>query len=100
MITDIKILKLNSGEEIVSDVTDAGDVYTLKNPVTVVYQKTEKGLGCGLAPYLPFATGDITVFKSSISSFAEPGKDMINEYNRLFGSGIVMASANDIPQAR
>ena len=91
----IKVIKLNSGEELVSDVTDSGDTYTLGNPVTIVYQKTEKGLGSGLAPYMPFAEGDVTLFKSSIAAIADPGKDMLNEYNRIFGSGIVVAGAND-----
>ena len=91
----IKVLKLTSGEEIVSDIVDAGDSYTLGNPVTIVYQKTEKGLGSGLAPYMPFAQGDVTLFKTSIAAIAEPGKDMLNEYNRIFGSGIVVAGAND-----
>ena len=91
----IKVIKLNSSEELVTDITDNGDSYTLSNPVSIVYQKTDKGLGSGLAPYMPFATGDVTLFKTSIAAMADPSTDMLNEYNRIFGSGIVVASAND-----
>lgn len=93
---NIKILKLISGEEIVSDIeiTEAGD-FLLKNAVTIVYQKTEKGLGSGLAPYMPFCTGDVTLFKTAVAAVAAPSKDMDAEYNRIFGSGIIVAPAND-----
>ena len=91
----IKVIKLNSSEELVTDITDNGDSYTLSNPVSIVYQKTDKGLGSGLAPYMPFATGVVTLFKSSIAAMADPSTYMLNEYNRIFGSGIVVASAND-----
>ena len=94
-MADIKILKLSSGEEIVSEIVDNDTTYTLKNAVTIVYKQTDKGLGSGLAPYMPFATGDVTLYKSNVAATAEPSKDMLNEYNRIFGSGIIVAPAND-----
>lgn len=94
-MSNIKILKLISGEEIVADIEVKDESYILKNAVTIVYQKTEKGLGSGLAPYMPFATGDVDLLKHSVAAIAEPSQDMSNEYNRIFGSGIVVAPAND-----
>lgn len=94
-MSNVKILKLISGEEIVSEIETTADSYTLKNAVTIVYQKTDKGLGSGLAPYMPFATGDVDLLKHSVAAIAEPSQDMLNEYNRIFGAGIVVAPAND-----
>ena len=90
----IKVFKLINGEELISKVelTEAG--YNLKDPAAIVIQQTEKGVGVGLAPYMPYALSEITLNVTAVVSEASPNLNMENEYNRIFGSGIQIASAS------
>jgi hypothetical protein len=55
-----------------------------------VLQQTEKGMGVAIAPYMPYASGNINLYYSAIAAECVPDQNMINEYNRIFGSGIVI----------
>jgi hypothetical protein len=90
----IKVFKLISGEELISKCAgmDNND-YMLDSPASIMMQKTEQGIGVGLAPYMPYATGKIKLHAASIAASADVDIKMENEYNRLFGSGIQIASA-------
>jgi hypothetical protein len=50
-----------------------------------------------MAPYMPYATGNIELHKQAIASSGIPDVKMENEYSRLFGSGIQIASAGSVP---
>jgi hypothetical protein len=92
-----KVYKLINGEEIIAEVFNYfSDTIELKNPATIVMQQTAQGMGVGLAPYMPYAKGNINLYKQSIASEAEPDIKMENEYSRIFGSGIQIASAGAI----
>jgi hypothetical protein len=94
---NIKVFKLISGEEIIAEVFNAlADNIELKSPATIVIQQTAQGVGVGLMPYMAYATGNIKLYKTSIASEAEPDIKMINEYNRIFGSGIQIATAGSM----
>lgn len=92
----IKVFKLISGEEIIAEVFNVlGECIELKNPATIVIQQTQKGMGVGLAPYMPYAEDEkVTLYKAAIASEATPALNMINEYSRIFGSGIQIAPAS------
>lgn len=90
----IKVFKLLNGEEIIANTKLTGLGYTLYDPAAIVIQQTEKGVGVGLAPYMPYAEGEITLYASSIATEGIPSKNMANEYNRLFGSGIEIVPAS------
>lgn len=92
----IKVFKLLNGEEIIAKVEPAGVGYSLKDPAAIVIQQTEKGVGVGLAPYMPYANGDIMLYSSSIGTEGSPTLAMENEYNRIFGSGIQIAPAGSV----
>lgn len=84
-----------SGEELIAEVVKSNDVeYSLKNPSTIVLQQTQQGVGVGLAPYMPYSSGLVFLNRRAIASEAEPDTNMVNEYNRIFGSGIQIASAD------
>lgn len=92
----IKVFKLISGEELISKCeTDNGN-YLLDSPASIMMQRTEQGVGVGLAPYMPYSSGKITLHSGSIASSADADLKMENEYNRLFGSGIQIAPAGSI----
>jgi hypothetical protein len=89
----IKVFKLLNGEELIAKVEITGLGYTLKDPAAIVIQQTAKGVGVALAPYMPYADSEITLYASAIVSESTPNRDMENEYSRIFGSGIQIASS-------
>jgi hypothetical protein len=92
-----KVYKLINGEEIIAEVFNYYDRHIeLKNPATIVMQQTAQGMGVGLAPYMPYAKGHVDLYRQSIASEAEPDIKMENEYSRIFGSGIQIATAGAI----
>jgi hypothetical protein len=89
----IKVFKLINGEELIGEVFNTyADHFEMKNPAVIVMQQTNDGLGVALAPYMPYATGNTQLMKQAIASQATPDVKMENEYNRIFGSGIQIAS--------
>lgn len=94
----IKVFKLINGEEIISEVADiyGTDNYELKSPATIIVQQTEQGVGIGLAPYMPYVSGTISLYKSAVASYGSPEVKMENEYRRIFGSGIQIAQAGSL----
>lgn len=90
----IKVFKLINGEEIIAKTELTGLGYILLDPAAIVIQQTEKGVGIGLAPYMPYAESDITLYASSIVTEGIPSPNMSNEYNRIFGSGIEVVPAS------
>ncbi|CAB5221370.1 hypothetical protein UFOVP240_146 [uncultured Caudovirales phage] len=93
----IKVFKLISGEELISkcEGMDNND-YMLDSPASIMMQRTEQGVGVGLAPYMPYSSGKIKLHAGSIAASADVDVKMENEYNRLFGSGIQIAPAGSI----
>ena len=92
---NIVVFKLVSGEEMIGEVHNTyGESEEIKNPAVVMMQRTEQGMGVALMPYLPYCDGNISFNKSGIIATGEPSKNMINEYNRIFGAGIQVAPAS------
>lgn len=92
----VKVFKLINGEELISEVFNTYEgQYELKNPANIMLQPTQNGqMGVGIAPYMPYAAGNVKLNWTAIASEAEPEQSMINEYNRIFGSGIEVVSAS------
>ena len=91
----IVIFKLVSGEEMIGEVFNPlGDCVQIKNPAVVMMQRTESGVGVALMPYMPYCDGNVHFYNSSIVAEGTPSQNMVNEYNRIFGSGIQVAPAS------
>jgi hypothetical protein len=92
----VKVYKMINGEDIMGEVFNSPmmDPIELKNPSQIVLQRTETGMGVALAPYMPFADGNVKIHKHAIASECTPDQNMVNEYNRIFGSGIQIAPAS------
>lgn len=97
----IKAFKLTSGEDIISEVLEetSNDV-TLKNPAAIIVQQTSEGrVGAAFVPFTPFAKNNIVViYKTAIAGHMEIDVKLMNEYSRIFGSGIMIASADEMPR--
>ena len=101
-MSNVKVFKLINGEELISEIHNVyHDHFELKNPANIMLQPTQNGqMGVGIAPYMPYADGNVKLYKSAIASEAIPEQSMINEYNRIFGSGIEVVSASALAGLR
>jgi hypothetical protein len=95
----VKIFKMINGEVIMGDIVseDFGQGhYVVNEPASVMLQERDGGMGVGIAPYMPYAEGRVNIRLNAIAAEADADQKLANEYNRLFGSGIVIA--NVIPK--
>lgn len=89
----IKLIKLITGEEIISNVTIEDNSMILKKPQK--FMLTSEGLGS--MPFMPFSKDE--TFKISLDHvlvIADPEDDFLNSYNAQHGSGIVVPKNNII----
>lgn len=94
---NVKVFKLINGEDLIAEVQENADSFTAKNPASIVMQQTERGVSVALAPYMPYSTGDLILYKTGLTACGNPELQMTNEYNRIFGSGIQIAAAGSVP---
>ncbi len=86
---NIKIVKLFNGEELIGEFNDKTNV--IKNPVVMIPVNKEQ---IAFQPWLPYAEDKEYQLKDTmIIITATPSSTILNEYNRVFGSGIVVPSA-------
>lgn len=91
----IKVWMLISGEELIGEVfNDVDDYIEIKTPAVIIMQQTQQGIQMGMMPSMPYTEGSVKLFKRAIAKEATPSDKMINEYNRLYGSGIQVAPAS------
>ena len=82
----VKIVKLLSGEELIGEFDEG--TYTIKNPVVMIPVDNQK---IAFSPWMPYSEDKEFLLKEKqVSVIANPSKTIVNEYNRAFGSGIVM----------
>ena len=95
----VKIFKMINGEVIMADIVSeeyGSGYYVVNEPALVMLQERDGGMGVGIAPYMPYAEGRVNIRLNAIAAEADADQKLANEYNRLFGSGIVIA--NVIPK--
>lgn len=93
---DVKLITFKTNHTIIAqvDCTPEGMV-VVKQPVQVVVQPSKEGSMMGFAPFLEycdeFKTG-IKLSNEDILCITTPVRELINQYNEVFGSGIQIAS--------
>lgn len=103
MATNVKILKLLTGEELIAEVTSTtNDVCRMRNPVRIVVMPPDprvqhdpkKAANIGFAPWAEFSNDrDFTIDNRHIVAIMTPLKEFVNQYNSMFG-GIVLPTSN------
>ena len=99
MVNPIVVYKMINGEDIIGEQFNVfGDSFEIKEPAQIILQRDPKtgGVGVAIAPYMPYAQGNITLYKNAIAASCNPTQELVNEYNRIFGAGIVVAPAGSI----
>ena len=94
----VKLITLKTNHTILADVSEDKETFKLKEPVQVVSvpprSQSDQG-GIAFSPFLEyseeFKTG-IVIKNSDILTINHPIVDLENQYNRIFGSGIQIAS--------
>ena len=86
-MSDIRLVKLKSGEEIICDVTVIGDDVIISNPCQIM--PTDQGLG--FTPWPHFAKHDnVTVKMDWVICITQPIDAAKDAWNSKFGSGIIL----------
>ena len=91
----VKLLRLKSGEDIVAEHIQGklGQDITIENPAMLMPIGDGRGnqVQVGLAPWMPFsAEKRFDIPSDWILLLTEPAPDIVNNYNQVFGSGIVV----------
>lgn len=97
-MSNIKCVRLVAGEEVIGEVTDLNDAVTIKNPAAIHLVPRQDGqVGIGLHPWLPYSEDEsFLISKDKVVTTHNPSIELINNYNRLYGSGIQIASAETL----
>jgi hypothetical protein len=87
-------LRLISGEEVIADSVFSDNTYTLTNPIQLMFQPSDRGMSVQFAPFPTFGiqkTGQkISIQSNSVVYVYEPSEDLTEQYNKIFGSGLVV----------
>lgn len=80
-MSNIQIVRLTSGEEILCDLEINGDSYHLKDPAVII---PTAGGNIGFARWLPYADiSQVTISKKFVMFAVEPVAMMITKYNEM-----------------
>ena len=97
----IKVLKLTSGEDILGDADIVQGQWHITNPVGIAVVRGKDGQpNVGLTPFPLHAPqkkdSTIDIPLTSVVYSYEPSQDFIDNYNQIFGSGIVLPTPKQI----
>lgn len=92
----IKIVKLISGEEIIGEILENEEVTTVKKPcvLQIIPSRTNpEQPAMGLFPYASYVKDHTISLKNKDIIWKEdPVKELYNQYNSVFGNGLVVSS--------
>ena len=95
-MSDVVFLRLQTGEELVAQRVK-GKPNTFKKIAVLIPQQSGS---LGIMPWMPYVTGTqneagVEIALEHITFIADPAPELTNEYNRAFGSGLVMPSISE-----
>ena len=89
----LKLLRLKSGEDIIGDIQrESAEYIVIRNPAMLVPMGGQgQGMQMGLGPWMPFSDEkDFEIPRDWVVVTTEVVNDIANNYNQVFGSGIVV----------
>jgi hypothetical protein len=96
MISEVTIFKLLSGEELICNVKKVEGALAVIEDVAIVQMiPLQSGkMTIGLIPFAPYSDDNLfTLNLEHVTIKYKPGVDLLNKYNQIYGSGIVVASS-------
>ena len=97
-MSEVRIVRLSTGEEIVAKVTENDDSYTLKTPAILIPAGRDQLAFGQWLPYADIEDG-IEINKKYVVFIVEPMTELANQYSSSFGSGIVVPEKGPISGA-
>lgn len=96
----VRCVRLTTGEEIICEFEETTDKYTFTTPANIFMTPNgQGGLQIQLMPLFPYAEKKVFEFpKTAVVVVFNPSRELTNEYNRLFGSGIVIPTIDVNPR--
>ena len=89
---NVKIIRLVSTEELIGDWNE--ETKTITNPVVMIPVAKDQ---LGFQPWVPYSEEEEMVLKEQhIVVVLTPDKKLQNEYNRVYGSGLIIPDADKI----
>ena len=93
MATNIQIVKLTTGEDLIGDLEEleieSRAFLKINKPALIMIMPkpgSETDFTIGLAPYAPFAKDHtVPIFPNHVVSIYDPGPEMLKTYNDRFG---------------
>jgi hypothetical protein len=98
-MSNIKCVKLLSGDEIIADIDETiQGLIILKKPLQIMMIPNQNNqFGIGLAPFCPYAKNEVVPLREgAVITIFEPDTGMLNEYNTRCGSGLVVPESKII----
>ena len=88
----IKLIRMRSGEDVVGEVTKENEEFLdIKDPAALMPMSggASNTVQMGMVPWQPFSKSkEFTVSRSWVVTISEPAEDIVDNYRRVFGSGI------------
>jgi len=88
-MSDTKIVRLSTGEELVAKVTENDDSYTITSPAILIPAGRDQLAFGQWLPYADIENG-IDINKKYVVFVVDPMTELLNQYSSSFGSGIVV----------
>jgi len=96
-MNNIKLVTLKTNHTLICELDCIDDdTIAAKQPVQLIIQQTQNGPMMGFNPFLDYAEEFLRGIKfkmSDVLTINTPSRELINQYNKVFGSGIEIASA-------
>ena len=80
----VKIIRLQTGEDIIGEVTE-GDVVSIKKPFTIIPMQAQPGkpVQLILTPWMPYTDDkNLTIDSSKVITIATPKPDILKSYEQ------------------
>ena len=94
----VKLVRLKSGEDIIADImAESAEIVKIKNPAMLMPMSDGRGnqVQVGLAPWMPFSEAkEFELPRDWVLLTTEPAQDIVNNYNQVFGTGIVVPTVS------
>ena len=89
---NIKVVRLISSEELIGDWNE--ETNTITNPVVMVPVAKDQ---LGFSPWIPYVEEEEVPLKEQhIVTILTPDNKLQNEYNRVYGSGLIVPDADKL----
>lgn len=90
---EIKVIKIITGEDVISQFEDKNDKILLKNPQK--FMITPEGIAS--IPLMPFSDDSVyEISRNHIIFICNPDTDIRNMYNSKYGNGVILPKSGKI----